>query len=169
VINNLAAGDPQRLTAEGKAVQELLAAHRTALLLWVPFYKVIHCDHIFFSVAVHSTSINPVEMSMGNGCGYEYKYTSFTLNLTNSCSWSLNVRALGYNINLLCRFLPGFIVDYWLFFFWKFVANNVTFCTIEPKSRYFLSLYPTHQSSLLTKLVRNTNRQITDVESTGAI
>jgi hypothetical protein len=44
------------------------------------------------------------------------------------------------------------------------------FCiTIEPKSPFFLFLYLTHQSSVLAKYIRNTNRRLTNVETTEAI
>jgi hypothetical protein len=51
------------------------------------------------------------------------------------------------------------------------LAPTVTvFVTIECKSRFFfLSLYPTPQSSLAAKRIDNTNRRLTNAETNGAI
>jgi hypothetical protein len=44
------------------------------------------------------------------------------------------------------------------------------FCIIiKPKSQFFFSRYLTRQSSVVAKCVRNTNRRLTNVESTGTI
>jgi hypothetical protein len=48
--------------------------------------------------------------------------------------------------------------------------NLYPFCiTNERRSQFFLSLYLTHQSSLVMKCVRNTDHRLTNVETVGAI